>query len=789
MANTEEFNDFKEPQSAANYVDPLIEDVFNKELSEAEKFKRDYFDDTLEMSEDPKQQLTETIVGYIQGLGDVDQFYMCSYDEKNGVALDGWSFNGEEELVSIDLFLTVYHGPDKSSKISTAEIDRHFNWLRRFYEQSLNGTMLGKIQDSKSDLYRVADIIHGAKNVGRVRLFLMTNAIAPNDYENAVSEIGDETTCEYEIWDAKRVMRQNDLISGKKHIIVNFEADYNSPLPCIQMPNVSEKVSCYLCVISGNVLAQIYHKHHQQILEQNVRTFLQFKGASNKGIKATMVGHIASKAEKLKGIEDSAAEPDMFFAYNNGISTTASEISVRTTDNGTEITQIKDWQIVNGGQTTASISAVLSQKGVDYSQLAKVYVPMKVSVIRDKDEQNSIVRKISKYANTQSAVKKSDFNITESFLVDLEKISRQEWVKNISGKPINKWFFERTRGQYLDMAYQNTSKIIRDEFEATYPQKQMFDKAMLSKFMMAWLQNPSSVCKGGENNYSKFFSLMKDRQESFDTKKYHRTIAQAILFKAVDAYYGKSGVDLPGYKSNMVAYTVATLSYLTDKKLDLEKIWVEQGVVSTNILQEAKIDVYTIYAKLINGAQHITYKVKETIKSDDGRTKKRFVPKEIPQGDLNALKSTVLYKIMELVKAIQPDIWSHIVEIPTGENINEWTKDVRCWEALKNKLESQKTTYKIPQDILDKSLSADDGSQLILNEAQQKIVDQASKIDDERWSSLNQWAKDTEKLTPLEISFIGNIAYILKKKKKITYKQAKKALELFEKAKDAGWDS
>ena len=786
MADTEQFNDFKEPISPSNYVDPTIEGVFNKELSEVEAFKAE-FDDTLEMSDDPKKELTETIVGYIQGLGDVNQVNLYSYDNGNGVALDGWAFNGDEDLTSLDLFLTVYVDPGKTSKISATELDRHFNWLYRFYDQSLSGVVFGKISDTKSDLYRIADIIHSAERVDRVRLFLMTNAIAPSDYDKNNTEIGEGTICEYVIWDAKRVMRQNEIISGKSSIIVNFEADYNSPLPCIQMPDVSENVRCYLCVISGNVLAQIYHKHHQQILEQNVRTFLQFKGASNKGIRDTMIGHTATKVEMLKGVEDTAPEPDMFFAYNNGISTTASDIEVRPTDNGYEITQIKDWQIVNGGQTTASISAVLSMKNVDFSQLAKVFVPMKVSVIKNKDQQSLIVHKISKFANTQSAVKKSDFNINEPFLVDIEQHSRQEWVKNQAGKPVSKWFFERTRGQYLDKANHNPTKAAEKEFYAEYPRNQMFDKAMLSKFMMSWLLNPSSVCKGGENNYAVFYAQMKANRMRFDTENYHRTIAKAILFKAIDAFYGKEGLNLPGYKSNMVAYTLSALAFLTKKKLDLGKIWSEQCVISMPVYHEMTIDIYNVYAKLLQGQQHITYKVKEVIKTDDGRRKSKNITKNIPQEDIDAIKSTVLYKTMELVKAIEPEIWDHTVNVDAGTNINEWTKASRCWDALKNKLANSGDKYKISQDILSTD-SSDDSTQVVLNEAQQKIVEVAAQITADEWFSLNQWAKNTEGLTPIQTSFIGNFAFMVKKNRPFTYKQAKYALDLYEKAQDSGWN-
>ena len=141
-------------------------------------------------------------------------------------------------------------------------------------------------------------------------------------------------------------------------------------------------------------------------------------------------------------------------------------------------------------------------KGVNITQLSKIFVAMKVSVIKDKEKQGTIVQKISRYANTQSAVKKSDFNINEPFLVDIENQSRQEWTKTPTGKPISKWFFERTRGQYLDKAKRNNTTAAEREFYAEYPKSQMFDKTLLSKFMMAWMENPASVCKGGENNYA-----------------------------------------------------------------------------------------------------------------------------------------------------------------------------------------------------------------------------------------------------------------------------------------------
>lgn len=778
------FDDFKPVEENTESENTIANAIVAKELTEVEQYKEDYLDEILDMSDNPKDELTQMVVGYIQAMGDVDQVNLCSYDNGNGVALDGWGFNGDEDLTSIDLFLSVYINPEDSGRITSNELDRHFNWLYRFFEQSQNGKVLGKIHDIKSDLYQVADIIHSAEKIDRIRFFILTNAIAPANYDKETIELEDGTSCEYIIWDAKRVMRQNNIISGKDPIVVDFDADYNSPLPCIQMPDVSEHVACYLCVIPGTILSQIYHKYHQQILEQNVRTFLQFKGASNKGIRDTMIGHKATAAEKRKGIYDSDPEPDMFFAYNNGISTTAADITIRNTESGMEITRIKDWQIVNGGQTTASINAVFGMKNINITKLSKVFVSMKVSVIKNKDIQSTIVQKISKFANTQSAVKKSDFNINEPFLVDIENQSRLEWCKTPTGKPMSKWFFERTRGQYLDKAKRNNTAASEREFYAEYPKNQMFDKTLLSKFMMAWMEYPASVCKGGENNYAVFFDRIKKQGVKFDANVYHRTIAKGILFKAIDAYYGKDGIALPGYKSNMVAYTLSALSLLSAKKIDLISIWNEQYVISPTVQNNMTIDIYSVYAKLINGQQHISYKVKEQYTTTEGKKRNKYVNVDIPQEELEKLKNTTLYRVLEHVRKIEPIIWDHIVNVDEGTNINEWTKAPRCWDVLKTKLNNQGAELAMPKSVL----SSSSEQETEISEAQQTIINNAGQIDSSVWFSINKWGKENYGvLTPGELSFIGNFAFMIKRERPYTYKQAKWALSLYEKAKNAGW--
>jgi hypothetical protein len=772
------YDDFKPAEAA--FVNNDLSKVLEKELSEIEAFKED-FDDQLMMNPHPQDELTSIAIAYIQGAGDVNQVNICNYHAKNGVALDAWGFNGDDDTTIVDLFLTMFVDPNEGDKLNATSLERHFNWLQRFYDQSISGSIFSKIEDNKSDLYQVAKLINATKDINRIRFFILTNAITPLDYEKETTELNESTTCEYYIWDARRIMQQDNIISGRSPIIVDFEGDYNCTLPCVKMPDVSPNVMCYLCIIPGIVLSQVYNKYHQQILEMNVRTFLQFKGTSNKGIRDTLIGHKATPQEVRKGLTDVEAEPDMFFSYNNGISATASEVSLN--EDGTAIRKIKSWQIVNGGQTTAAISAVTKMKDVDISKLASVYVAMKISVIKDADNLETIVPKISRFANTQSAIKKSDYNINEKFLIELEQRSREEWVMTPNNKPVSKWFFERTRGQYLDKAKHMPSASAEKEFYAEYPKEQMFDKTFLSKFMMAWEQNPSMVCKGGENNYGAFFERMLRSKATFDSTKFHRAIAKAILFKAIDAYYGKDGIALVGYKSNMVAYTMAALSYISSKSIDLDAIWNEQCVISPSLNNELTISIYNVYAKLVTGNEHVAYKVKESYTDGNGRKRNRYTTKEIPSEELEKLRNTKLYKILMYVKSIHSLIYTHITKISEGENINEWTKKSICWDALKTKMPLTEAGYKIPSELC--SLNGDLDNEV--TEGQQKVIDSLSETDAKIWKNLSLWSKESFKLTPKEQAFIGNMAYRIERNLSISYKQAKWALSIKDKAEELGW--
>jgi hypothetical protein len=217
--------------------------------------------------------------------------------------------------------------------------------------------------EKDNDTYEFAITVNKEKeNIRNVRICALTNGLVkPIPLKNLVvgnSEIS------FAIWDIDRLYRC--VTSGKMRetIEIDFEKKYSLTIPCIEN-TISNKYSVYLAIISGELLAALYDEYRDRLLEKNVRSFLQVKGAVNKGIRDTL-----------------REEPDMFLAYNNGISITAESVEIVRDDNGKpSIRKIRDMQIVNGGQTTASIFNASKDKKLP-ADLSKVFVQMKMLLQR-----------------------------------------------------------------------------------------------------------------------------------------------------------------------------------------------------------------------------------------------------------------------------------------------------------------------------------------------------------------------------------------------------------------------
>ncbi len=550
---------------------------------------------------DYDQELASAILEYLEDNGEVNVPEICSF-QKTRTRITAYDYNDEAE--SLDLFYLV-KAETLLGKVNNSKVQQGFNYLMAFYREAMNDTLFRTVSIEKNDeIVEVAKLVQSTKGaINQLRIYVITDGLTdPSCVPAAVEQ--DDYIIEFNVWDMQRIYQQHNIRAGKEKVEIDFPTEYNTELQCLKMSETNPFVDAYMAIIPGITLAKIYKKYQQVLLEKNVRTFLQFKGKVNKGIRKTL-----------------REEPDMFFSYNNGVSTTASEIEVKEVDGSLYITRLYDWQIVNGGQTTASIAASLNDREVE---LSKVFVPMKVSVIRDIDNSESIVKAISTSANSQTAIRNSDFSANEPYLIDLEKFSRSEWVPNGNNKPVCKWYFERTRGQYLDQLAQ-LSGFNEKSFKMEYPKSQKITKTDIAKYEVSWDMQPYNVCRGAEKNYTLFVADVKRTKPTVTGNYYKHIIAKGILFNTIDSIVKSK--KLGGYKANMNTYILACISFLSNKNLDLTYIWENQRV-----------------------------------------------------------QQDVVDKIEELIPLVWEHITCSSTSGNQSSNVGEWSKKPDCWNRLKLKL-------------------------------------------------------------------------------------------------------
>ncbi|QKQ68888.1 AIPR family protein [Acinetobacter sp. 10FS3-1] len=318
----------------------------------------------------------------------------------------------------------------------------------------------------------------------------------------------------------------------------------------------------YLVICPGDILADLYNDYGARLLEQNVRSFLQAKGGVNKGIRNTILH-----------------EPEYFFSYNNGITATASDIEIIYKEGRSCISRIVDLQIVNGGQTTASLAKA---KIKDKADLSKIFVQMKLTIVSD-SQSEKIIPKISEYANTQNKVNISDLSANHPYHIKIEELSRKLWapptktVLRDSG-----WFYERSRGQYNEMLASGNRNLLKIK----YPKTQLFTKTDLAKYMMIWdSPEPKWVNMGAQKNFAKFSEYISKNWKKMEAEGkvndyyFKKIVARAIIFKQTEKLVSAQEWYTNGYRANIVIYTLAYLSYFlkkNSKKIDYLRMWKEQ---------------------------------------------------------------------------------------------------------------------------------------------------------------------------------------------------------------------
>lgn len=503
---------------------------------------------------------TEIARYYLDCMEDCDEVSAPEICFFTGTRAKLTAYDYNDEANSLDLFLFV-HASTIASRVD-AQIKTGIKYLMEFYNQCVKkkSPFSGSEHEFEGEVQDAINIIREAKGkVDIIRFFLLTDGVVCSPEILPRRDEEDEVIYEFHIWDIARIYRQDQIKNGNNLIEIDFENDEtyrirnkNSQrnelvvpkIQCLRVEDDNPSIDTYLAIIPGEVLAKIYNQYRTLLLEKNVRAFLRNKSKVNKRIMATI-----------------KKTPEMFFSYNNGISTTASDVELKQTGRIQYITRIKDWQIVNGGQTTASIACATD------CDLSQVFVQMKVSVVKNKENYAEIVKSISTCANSQTGIKQSDFDSGEEHLVKLEKLSKEE-ISPISNQ---KWFFERMRGQYAD-TLASLGDIDKKSFKAEYPTKNLMTKTDVAKIMMIWDMKPHMACNSREKCFASYMTALKRNKSVIDVTYWHKVVALSILYKSIEACFEKR-CGKQGFKSRTTAYTMAAISYLTNQNLDLRYIW------------------------------------------------------------------------------------------------------------------------------------------------------------------------------------------------------------------------
>ncbi len=503
---------------------------------------------------------TERLCEFLVEQAIIENFTYAGYKKTvKGIRVDAWDFNNETEALS--LFVTDFRFSSNLETLSNTDVMKSFKRVIKFFTESLNVKFHPSLEESAPGYELARTIYDKLKSISKIHFFLLSNAQLGERVEISGKNKIEGYACTYDIWDISRLHRIESSENVRENVLVDFQQFAKEGIPCLPAFTGSGDFASYLLVMPGKLIADLYDEYGERLLEQNVRTFLQFRGNVNKGIRNTIQN-----------------EPEMFFAYNNGLTATAEH--VETDKKRERITSITNLQIVNGGQTTASIFTAMKNSKAD---LSNVYVQVKLTVIPP-EKVETIVPKISEYANTQNKVSAADFFSNHPLHLRIEEYSRRLWAPSPEGGlRETHWFYERARGQYANAQAKLTPGKIK-EFISKNPRRQMFTKTDLAKFENSMSMQPNIVSLGAQKNFAAYASEIGDKWEKnekqFNELYFKHLISKAILFRSLDKSIMNQNW-YSGYKANIVTYSLSKIVRMASnvgKCLDLDQIWKDQKI-------------------------------------------------------------------------------------------------------------------------------------------------------------------------------------------------------------------
>jgi hypothetical protein len=500
-----------------------------------------------------------------------DRAFYQSGEGSQRLRIDGYAGDPRDSEGVLGLIVCDFEDSEEVQTFGKSDVPPILNPLIRFLKKARTEEFRDALNEV-SAAFQVSDLIITTwSKVTKVKLILVSNRqYIGRDDAVRLQEL-DDVPVTWSVWDLTRFERFDRSGAAREDMVINFASDFGAPLPALKASQTGAALESYLLIVPGQQLAAIYDRWGARLLEANVRSFLQARAKTNKGIQKTV-----------------KEQPELFFPYNNGLSATADEVTCVRTDDGLAIASISNLQIVNGAQTTGSIHAGLKSAK---EQLPHVFVQMKLTVVPP-DRSEDIVPKISEYANTQNKVNAADFFSNHPFHIWLEQFSRSVIFTAREGeRHDSKWFYERSRGQFIN-ARGRLTPAQQKKFDLEFPKPQLFSKTDLAKFEYSAAGQPHIVSRGAQKNFAEFAKDIGESWSKSDTNYdelwYRRLIAKAIAFRKLEAEVPKQPWYEGGYRANIVTYAMAKVFHdANDGKqlLDLDAIWRRQAV--SDALQRA----------------------------------------------------------------------------------------------------------------------------------------------------------------------------------------------------------
>ncbi|MFA7556766.1 MAG: AIPR family protein [Hydrogenophaga sp.] len=655
-------------------------------------------------------EFMEVIAAELVETGFTEGFELCHFRAQRGVRVDGYWFNDEGVL---HLFIADFESRNELASLTKTDVDAAFKRVANFFEASIDRNLADDLEVTSPEYGLARQIADRRGAISSLNLVLLSE----RTLSGAVQSLPDGEVAgvptSYHVWDISRLHRQRSSRSHKEPLDLDFKQMFGQGIACLPAHLTTDAYQSYLMVMPADVLATLYGSFGARLLEQNVRTFLQARGNVNQGIRATILN-----------------EPGMFFAYNNGITATAQSVETEATNSGLAITRIVDLQIVNGGQTTASLFHTRKRDKADLSQ---IFVQMKLSVI-DSQQSEMVVPKISEYANTQNRVNAADFFSNHPFHVRMEGFSRRIWAPAQKETPREtRWFYERARGQYAD-AQSKLTPAEQRRFKAEHPKPQMFTKTDLAKFENVWDDHPRWVNLGSQKNFARYAARIGSEWEkssdAFNEFYFKRAVARGLMFRATERIVSAQPWYNGGYRANIVAYTLAVLADITKHRkesIDFLDIWNTQKV--DPVLESA-------------------------------------------------------------IAIVAKNVHDDIIRPPQGiSNISEWCKKEACWVRIRAHAES--IAELLPKEFYHQLVSLDDQLATARSAKQAQRIDngiEAQKrvlaVSANQWAQFYQSLREKNLLTPNEDRVLRVAMQIPSKLP--TEKQSLLLLEILEKGKMEG---